>query len=387
MISIEQASEIILEQEVKLKSTNVVLEEARGYYLAEEITSPFDLPPFDNSAMDGYAVCGESSTYRIVGEMPAGEGKDYDLKPGEAVRIFTGAKVPEKTTAVVMQEKTRVDGSVLYVDEAVDRGSNIRRRGNELSMGEPVFSPGHYLSPASIGQIGSMGMDKVNVYRKPEIRIISTGNELVPPGSEKKEGQIYESNSYALMAVLEQFGFSCEERKHIEDDFEAIKEGIADYLDRSDVLLLSGGISVGDYDFVKQALEENGVEELFYKVYQKPGKPLYFGKKRNTFVFALPGNPASSLTCFYIHVLPLLQILSGSADPGLQRIRVPLQHSYHNRSDRPIFLKAKVDNQTVSILNRQSSSMIHSMAMGNALVFFEEPAKVPKGEQVTTILI
>lgn len=387
MISIEQASEIIFGQDVEPVSIELALEEVRGYYLAEEINSPFDLPSFDNSAMDGYAVCGESSTYRIVGEIAAGEGEDYDLSPGEAVRIFTGARVPENTTAVVMQEKTRVDGAVLYVDESVDKGKNIRRRGNELTLGEPVFSTGHYLSPASVGQIGSLGMDRVRVYRKPEIRIISTGDELVPPGSEKKEGQIYESNSYALNAVLQQFGFACSERTHIRDDFEAIKKGIAGYLDRSDVLLLSGGISVGDYDFVKQALEENGVEELFYKVYQKPGKPLFFGRKGDTFVFALPGNPASSLTCFYIHVLPLLQKLSGSADPGLQRIRVPLKHSYDNRSDRPIFLKAKVEDQSVSILNRQSSSMIHSMAMGNALVFLDEPAKLKKGDRVTTILI
>ncbi|HYW34786.1 MAG TPA: molybdopterin-binding protein, partial [Balneolaceae bacterium] len=174
---------------------------------------------------------------------------------------------------------------------------------------------------------------------------------------------------------------------HIKDDFEAIKAGIADYLDRSDVLLLSGGISVGDYDFVKQALEENGVTELFYKVFQKPGKPLFFGRKKNTFVFALPGNPASSLTCFYIHVLALLQKLSGANQTGLQRVLIPIGHDFKNTSERPVFLKAKIEGQSVSILNRQSSSMIHSMAMGNALVFLNEHQMVSEGDMVKSILI
>jgi molybdopterin molybdotransferase len=225
------------------------------------------------------------------------------------------------------------------------------------------------------------------VFKKPDVRIISTGNELIPPGEPKSEGQIYESNSFALQSALNRYGFKCREKTHIEDDFAAIKSGIADYLERSDVLLLSGGISVGDYDFVKQALEENGVTELFYKVFQKPGKPLYFGRKQNKFVFALPGNPASSLTCFYIHVLPLLQRFSGAKETGLKRLQIPINHEFEYRSDRPIFLKASVEDQTVSILNRQSSSMIHSMAMGNALVFLDGPKSVEKGERVESILI
>lgn len=198
---------------------------------------------------------------------------------------------------------------------------------------------------------------------------------------------IYESNSYALQSALESYGFNCEGKNHIKDDFSAIKQGVAAFLESSDVLLISGGISVGDYDFVKQALEENGVQELFYKVFQKPGKPLYFGRRDNTFIFALPGNPASSLTCFYIHVLPLLQRISGAENSGLKRLKVPIDHEYDNRSDRPVFLKALIKNGRVSILNHQSSSMIHSMAMGNALVFLNEPGSISKGKHVQTILI
>jgi molybdopterin molybdotransferase len=387
MISIQQAAEIIRSQTIKRSVTVRPLSECSGFYLAEEITSPFDLPSFDNSAMDGYAVCGISDRYDIVGEIPAGDTSDHSLEPGKAVRIFTGAKVPNRTTAVVMQEKSRVNGSVLHIEETVNEGQNIRQKGYELAEGDSVFKSGYFISPASIGLIGSLGLDKVKVFNKPNVRVISTGNELIQPGEKKREGEIYESNSFALQSALARFGFNCQEKTHIRDNFSAIKTGIADYLEQSDILLISGGISVGDYDFVKQALEENGVEELFYKVRQKPGKPLYFGRRENTFVFALPGNPASSLTCFYVHVLPLLQLFSGAKTTGLQHIEIPLNHDYDNRSDRPIFLKALVDHQTVSILNRQSSSMIHSMATGNALVFFDGQTKLRKGERVETILI
>ncbi|NBC04646.1 MAG: molybdopterin molybdenumtransferase MoeA [Bacteroidetes bacterium] len=387
MISIEKALEIVHKQEIEKSIREVALENSHGFYLAEEITSPFDLPSFDNSAMDGYAVSGLSDTYQIIGEIPAGDTSDKSLQKGEAIRIFTGAKVPENTTAVVMQEKTEVENSVLHIDGSVSEGQHIRQRGNELSLGETVFSHGHLISPASVGLIGSLGLNQVKVFNKPDIRIISTGNELIPPGEPKSEGQIYESNSFSLQSALQRYGFECREKIHIEDDFSAIKSGIADYLDRSDILLLSGGISVGDYDFVKQALVENGVTQLFYKVFQKPGKPLYFGRKENKFVFALPGNPASSLTCFYIHVLPLLQRFSGAAEAGLKRLSIPISHQFEYGSDRPIFLKAHVENKTASILNRQSSSMIHSMAMGNALVFFDGPKSVPEGEMVEVILI
>lgn len=387
MITIEQALKIVQQQEIKRTSKEVNLEDSHGFYLAEEITSPFDLPSFDNSAMDGYAVSGISDKYKIVGEITAGETSEKSLQSGEAMRIFTGAKVPNNTTAVLMQEKTNVEDSVLHMEETVKEGQHIRPRGNELAMGQMVFSPGHFISPATVGLIGSLGMNRVKVYSKPEIRIISTGNELISPGESKSEGQIYEANSYALKSALNRFGFDCHEKTHIEDDFSAIQEGIADFLDRSDVLLLSGGISVGDYDFVKQALEENGVAELFYKVFQKPGKPLYFGRKKNKFVFALPGNPASSLTCFYIHVLPLLQRFSGARDTGLKRVNIPINHEFEYNSDRPIFLKANIEDQSVSILNRQSSSMIHSMAMGNALVFFDGPKSVQRGDMIETILI
>ncbi len=386
MVKIDEALNIIHQQEVKRSIEVCRLNDCMGFTLAENIKAPFDMPSFDNSAMDGYALRGLLREYKIVGEVAAGDLSEIELKEGEAVRIFTGAKVPEDTSAVIMQEKTQVKGDRLYLDSEPKQGQCVRRKGGELSKGSLVFKKGYTFNPGGIGLIGALGLDKVKVYKKPVIHLITTGNELIEPGKQRSEGQIYESNSYALSAACENFGFRCQVKKQIQDDFEAIKKGISDSLEYTDVLILSGGISVGDYDFVKQALEENGVEEQFYKVFQKPGKPLYFGRKGNKFVFALPGNPASSLSCFYIYVLSFLYKFSGSDKVGLDRYSFPINHDFENRGDRPSFLKALVNNNSVQILNGQSSSMIQSMAAGNALAFIEAETYKKKGETVTCYL-
>lgn len=387
MVTIEEALKIIKEQRVSLRTENRRLNQCRGYSISKNITASFDMPSFDNSAMDGYALCGIFEEYNIVGEVAAGDVGMHKLREGEAVRIFTGAKVPENTTAVMMQEKTRVSGNLLFLDQEPKKGQSIRKKGEELQKGQVVFEKGYTITPAGIGMLGSLGIDKVEVFKKPVIYLITTGNELVKPGESKKEGQIFESNSYALVAACENFGFIFQDKIQIEDDHEAIKAGIKEFLTTADVLILSGGISVGDYDFVKAALEDNGVVELFYKVFQKPGKPLYFGRKENKFVLALPGNPASSLSCFYVYVLPLLFKLSGSQKSGLERYWFSVSHDYENRSDRPSFLKGTVNNGKVEIQDGQGSSMILSMALGNALVFLDAETSVKKGDAVECFLI
>ncbi|RKS55721.1 molybdopterin molybdochelatase [Gillisia mitskevichiae] len=387
MVTIEEAHKIIKDQKVKLKTETRKLENCLDFSISEDITAPFDMPSFDNSAMDGYALCGISQEYIIIGEVAAGDKKDFKLKSGDAVRIFTGAKVPKNTTAVMMQEKTSVVGKKLTLQQMPKEGQSIRRKGEELRKGQLVFEKGTTITPAGIGLIGSLGIQNIEVYKKPLINLITTGNELIEPGKPKAEGQIYESNSYALALACEQFGFKYGNKKQIDDDFEAIKSGIKKSLETSDVLILSGGISVGDYDYVKQALEENGVVEQFYKVFQKPGKPLYFGRKENKFVFALPGNPASSLSCFYVYVLPFLYRLNGSAKNGLQRFSFPISHDFKNKADRPLFLKAKISNNEVEILDGQGSSMILSMAHGNALAFIEAETSYNKGEKLECLLI
>lgn len=387
MVSIEEALEIVYSQQVNRKTTERPLSNTLGYCLSAKVTAPFDLPSFDNSAMDGFAVCGVSDSYQVVGEVAAGNTAPGGLSEGEAMRIFTGGKVPQNTTSVIMQEKTRLEGDTVLVEQPVEEGQNIRRQGEELHQGQVVFEEGHKIMPATLGLVGSLGIEELPVYQKPDVKIIVTGNELLELGEERSEGQIYESNSFALTGALEQYGYSCQEKQQIADDFDLIKNGIRQQLESSDLLILSGGISVGDYDYVKRALQENGVQELFYKVYQKPGKPLFFGRKEDTFVFALPGNPASSLTCFYLYVLPLLNKISGAKTLDLQRVSVPLSHDFNMPSKRPTFLKAIIEQQQVSILNNQGSSMIHSMALGNALAYIGEPSKLRAGDLVECILI
>lgn len=387
MVTIEQAHKIIKEQPIKLKTETRSLSDSLGFSISADINAPFEMPSFDNSAMDGYALCGISQEYTVVGEVAAGDKKQFELKEGEAVRIFTGAKVPENTSAVMMQEKTSVAGNKLTLQQLPKEAQSIRRKGGELRKGQLVFKKGTMITPAGIGLIGSLGIQSVEVFRKPLINLITTGNELIEPGKPKAEGQIYESNSYALAAACEQFGFQCQNKKQIQDDFQKIKSGIKNSLETADIVILSGGISVGDYDFVKQALEENGVEEQFYKVFQKPGKPLYFGRKDDKFVFALPGNPASSLSCFYVYVLPFLNQLSGSEKNGLERYFFRISHNFENRSDRPSFLKAKFIRGEVEILDGQGSSMIRSMAIGNALAFLDAETSVKKGGKVECLLI
>ncbi|GLU44574.1 molybdopterin molybdotransferase MoeA [Allomuricauda sp. NBRC 101325] len=387
MVTIEEALLIIQDQKISLKSELKPLEEALGFALATDTIAPFDVPEFDNSAMDGYALCGLYQEYRLVGEVAAGDSKEIELKDGEAVRIFTGAKAPENATAVMMQEKTSVKEKVLFLDEMPRVGQNIRKKGGQLNEGQTVFEKGHLLNPPSLSLMGSLGLEALEVISKPTINIITTGNELVNPGQPKAEGQIYESNSYAISGALQQFGFRYHQKTQIKDDFEATKAGIKKALESCDVLIISGGISVGDYDFVKQSLEENGVNELFYKVLQKPGKPLYFGRKENQFVFALPGNPASSLTCFYVYVLPLLQRLSGYEKTGLTTYQFPIKHPFKNTFGRPSFLKAAVMDGKVEILDGQGSSMIQSMAKGNALAFVDDGEILNEGDLVKCRLI
>ncbi len=387
MVSIEEALTLVTQQKVSLIPDELPLAQSLGCFLSNPITSPFDLPSFDNSAMDGYAVCGFDTAFEVIGEVAAGSTQDAQLKPGQAMRIFTGGKVPKDTTAVIMQEKTSVVGTTLTLEEEVVEGKNIRRKGVEIAKGKVVFDAGHLITPASIGVLSSLGYGSVAAYQQPVIHVIATGNELVEPGDEKESGQIYESNSQTLAAALQDQGFYCGSRQKIEDDLDAIANGIEDNLEQCDVLLITGGISVGDYDYVKEALEENDVEEIFYKVFQKPGKPLFFGRRDDQFVFALPGNPASSLTCFYVYVLPLLQKMAGGKGNGLMRLNLPLGHNYEIKFDRPVFLKAHIMDGKVRILDGQGSSMIHSMAKGNALALVKGPVQLSEGDFVECLLI
>lgn len=385
MISVKQAKEILIANCCKSQLIEVSLFDSLNLFLAEDIFAPINVPSFNQSAMDGYAFkfSDIESKITIVDEIAAGDIRDIEIKKGEAVRIFTGAKVPESCDTVVMQELTEVDGCQLSVkDVGLKIGGNIREEGHQINQGDLALEKGTKINPAAIGFLASLGVVSVKVHQKPRVTILTTGNELVKIGNILQKGQVYESNTLMLQSALNNLDIEAE-TVFLIDDFEETKSAINKALDNSDLLILSGGISVGDYDFVKPALEENEVEQLFYKVKQKPGKPLFFGKKDKKLVFALPGNPAAALNCFYLYVQPAINIQLGNPKPFLVKTTLPINQSYKKKSGRAEFLKAFSNGNNVNLLEGQGSDVLLSFAKANCLVFLsDEIDNIEKGDLV-----
>ena len=391
MITVEKAlSEIKKHSNLHHKRVQSVhLNEALGAVLADTIYAPIPLPSFRQSAMDGYAIrCHDKKTYKVVGEIKAGDPFEFELNPGEALRIFTGAGVPDSANAIVIQELVDRDHETISAQKTPTMGQHIRKTGEQIKKDDIVFDQGTQLNPPALGILQSLGFTKVKILLPPKVAVIITGNELEKTGKPLQKGKIYESNSLVLKTVLQQMGIINSILEQVEDDLKATQNAIEKALNQSHLVLISGGISVGDFDFVGQALEQIGVEKLFYKVKQKPGKPLFFGKHKQTLLFALPGNPASTLNCFYVFVYPLLQALMGRSFNGLLRIKYPLADDFENTTDRALFLKAKIQNEVVTPLTGQASSMIKAFAMANALVYIPlSKKKFKKGEKVETLIL
>ncbi len=390
MVSVEEALQIIAKNTPILQSVTLALSQAKGMVMVQDVHAPIDLPPFDQSAMDGYAInIHPEKKYAIIGEVAAGEGKEVLLNAGEAVRIFTGARIPKTANAVVMQEKvTRLGDSIALMEEAVV-GSNIRPCGEQIAMGDLALPKGTELTPPAIGFLAGMGIGEVNVFDKPRVGIVITGNELVEGDVALKPGQIYEGNSKMLLAAIEGFGIDGCRTYQVADNFMATCEVLTKAFLENDVVLVNGGISVGDHDYVYKALKALDVEPLFYKVRQKPGKPLFFGKRGNKIVFALPGNPAAALTCFYLYVYPALQRTMGHLGKGLKRRRLMITTPVANTFGRALLLKARVlENGEVEILEGQSSAMLHTYSLANALVYVPESvSEIHKGGMVEVLVL
>jgi len=350
-----------------------LVSEAMGCILYKNVISPINMPPFRQSAMDGYALyLQDAYAYNIIGEVKAGDNYHPVLKPGDTVRIFTGAPVPDTANAVVMQEKTHVENDVLTIESQISLHENIRPLGEQVLKNQVALKKGTLITPAAIGFLTSLGITKVNVYKKPSVAIVVTGNELAEAGHDLDYGQIYESNATMLISVLHKAGYKNVSNHKVNDNYENTVRLLDSVISSHDLVLVSGGISVGDYDFVGKALEEIGVNELFYKVKQKPGKPLFFGKKEKAIIFALPGNPAAALSCFYVYVYLALEKMSGNKHFSLPRIKAESKSDYIKKGDRAQFLKAIYKNGSVEILEGQNSSMLHTFALANALVYLDE---------------
>jgi len=390
MITVTEAKSIIETSVFDIKNQEKrALNCSIGYILSEDIFSPINMPPFRQSAMDGYALrLHTNNKYSIIDEIKAGDCKNPILKAGETVRIFTGSAVPDTANAVIMQENVHVLNNNITLNSIVALNDHIRPKGEQVNKGALALKKGTKLNPASIGYLTSLGIVTVAVYKKPRIAIVATGNELVKAGDPLQYGQIYESNTSMLQSVLSSNGYTDTTIYKVNDDYRNTYNLLAKVINDNDVVIISGGISVGDYDFVGKALNDLSVKQLFYKVKQKPGKPLYFGKKDDTLIFALPGNPAAALTCFYVYVQTALERLSGNLNYTLNAITIKSATKFHKKGDRAQFLKATVEGNKVHILEGQSSAMLQTFALSNALVCMpEDQMDIAVNDEVEVIII
>lgn len=390
MIDVKTAQELVLLHSYIIDETiEVDLKDALDYVLAKDVISTIDMPPFRQSAMDGYALNSSGDTmYRVVDEVKAGDNNNPKLNIGEAVRIFTGAPVPDTANAVIMQEKVSLERNQIIIEVPVKINENIRPKGEQIQVGDLALGKGALIKGAHIGFLAGLGVTKIIVRKKPSIAIVVTGNELVTPGNTLTFGEIYESNGAMLAAVLDELGYKNTSVITVKDDYDSTKEIVKDTIRNHDVVVVTGGISVGDYDFVGKALGDIGVKEIFYKVKQKPGKPLFFGKKEKVSIFGLPGNPAAALSCFYMYVLPLLKKSQGAINTQLQSICMSVTSDYTVKGNRAQFLKASIHEDGVQILEGQSSAMIKAFREANAFVFLpENTSEIKKGQKVKTILL
>lgn len=390
MISVTEAKNIILNNLPERKTAFFPLSEAAGLVTSAEVIAGTDIPGFPQSSMDGYALKFKDKNLplEISGEMAAGTTAALPIQDGQAIRIFTGAPLPEGADTVVMQEKISVENYQLIVkDENLSQGLNVRPKGSEVTKGSVAMAAGTFLSPAAIGFLAGTGQDKVEAYRPPVVAVILTGNELQDPGKELAFGQVYEANSYQLRAALQKTGVKEIRIFRAADDPETLRQILEQALEISDMVLLNGGVSVGDYDFVTQAARHCGIEEKFHKIRQKPGKPLFFGTKGEKLVFGLPGNPSSSLTCFYEYVLPAVEQLLGLKN-SIQTLHVAATHDYIKPAGLTHFLKAFYEEGAVTPLHAQESYRLHSFAQANCfLVLPEESTGCKKGDMVEIHLL
>ncbi|MEO5581995.1 MAG: gephyrin-like molybdotransferase Glp [Saprospiraceae bacterium] len=397
MLSVQQAKLSILNLIAPLDFIHIPISDSLNYTIANDIFSPIDLPPFPQSSMDGYAFAFKSlhthQSLEVKHIIAAGDDLSYTIQEGEAVRIFTGAPIPPGADTVVMQEKTTIKaGSLFILDTLLTKAANYRNKGSEIKAGDLALPKGTKIGPAAIGFLASMGIADVDVYRNPSVSILVTGDELSSIGTPLHHGQVYDSNSYTLIAAFKQAGISDIRIHHIPDQIDVLKKTMEEALHQTNMLVLTGGVSVGDFDFVTTAAESIGIKTIFYKIKQKPGKPMYFGtyesvsdkyeNHNSKFVFGLPGNPASVLTCFYEYIEPSLKKMAGSLS-AVKTLQAPITAVYKKPAGLTHFLKAMYDGQEVTPLDAQESFRLKSFAKANALIVVsEEVTELIPGQSV-----
>ena len=418
MISEEEARARILDKIKPLPERAVPLAQALGCFAAQGYFARLPLPIFDNSAMDGYAVvasaCKKGARLRVTGEQPAGRDRQLRVSPGEAVRIFTGAPMPAGADAIVMQEDVMRDGDESVINADVETGEFIRRRGCDLAEGQRIVAKGQRLRAATIALLASQGFAEITGGGEVNAAIISTGDELVKPGEKLEPGQIYESNSALLNALLERCGAIVNSVEHCRDEREsliaAIKRG-----SKNHVLIISGGVSVGEHDLVKDALLELGAQIDIWRVAIKPGKPFLFGHVEQSgpspqssqrsarsrsrgggreapgegsvdgsecLVFGVPGNPVSAFVTFLQFVRPAILKMMGAANLDLPQVPAKLIVDLTNDGDRAHYIRGRLEDGKFTPVGRQESHALFGLSQANALLRLAVGQSVRAGEIV-----
>jgi molybdopterin molybdotransferase len=401
MLNADKALQIILKTAKPLSRERVKLRNALGRTLAEDVVANENVPSFNNSAMDGFALRSSDIsraskntpiTLALVGESSAGSVFQPKLGKGAAVRIMTGAKIPDGADAIVPVELANVlDDTHVQFLSATKKGSHVRRAGEEIKSKEVVLKKGELLSPARLGVLASLGRSKVRVTRQPRVNILATGSELVKVGKRIAEGQIRNSSSYALAGFVEEAGGEAAMLGIVKDKKKRIRNAIKKGL-TCDILLITGGVSVGKYDLVKDILSHVGVEIKFWRVNIKPGKPLLFGRFKNTLVFGLPGNPVSTGVTFLQFVRPAINKMLGRPLQRPMRLLAVLDEAIKKKDRRRHFVRGLATSRNgmihVRTTGTQSSAVLSSIAKANCLILLPEAvSSMKRGRKVEIELL
>ena len=347
MITVDQALSIVLDHVEPLGVETVALEHAHQRILAEDIRADIDLPPFDRARMDGYAlrasdVVAAPARLRVIGEIAAGAEFDKTLNAGEAIKIFTGAPVPDGADAVQKVEVTSANGNTVEILEPVTTGQFITPRASEIAAGELVAKAGVEIGPAEMAALASFGYASVKVARRPRVAVLSTGSELVDVSSKPSAAQIRNSNTYTLASYAERAGAVVDMLPTVEDTPAATREALIRAADNRNIVITSGGVSMGDYDLVKAALKDIGAEIYFDKVIIRPGKPIVFARRGETFFFCLPGNPVSTSVTFNVFARPAIRKMQGETSPLLRTVKAQLSRALKDSSSRRSYLPGRL---------------------------------------------
>jgi len=392
-VPVADALQLIAELAQPRPSVRRSLLEACQRPVARDLIAPRDLPGFDNSQMDGYALAGlppVCDRWRVIGLLQAGSETVLALQPGEAARVYTGSPLPSGTDAVVMQEfVTGGATDVIQVTGALMPGQYIRKRGSDLAAGAVALSAGEPLTPAAVGLLSSLGVAEVDICQAPRIGLFTSGDEVVPAGNIPLPHQIIDGNLPMLAAALQGLGLTPQATSYAPDQPEAVRERLKTLLEECDVILTTGGVSVGDFDFVQSALSALGATPLLWRVRQRPGKPLLIARGPDgQVILGLPGNPVSALTCFYIYAWPLLRGMLGFRDTRLPARLLPLMSTVSGIPGLMQFLRGAITPQGVVPLEGQGSHQLSRFAHAQCLIVIPESEGVlPIGTPVTCHLL